>query len=110
MRITSIRAVLVALFALFSASPLYAQIPSTYYPSYAPGVANPSSGGWLEGWAGGGITNNWQGGWAGFNYAFNHNVWSSGFLLRGEGGGGHYDYTNAAIINGVQIGHVNVTY
>jgi len=65
---------------------------------------------WLEGWIGGGVQNNWQGGWAGVNYAFNHNVWSEGLLLRAEGGGGHYDYTNTAIINGSQVGFVNVDY
>src|SRR5690349_24639048 len=61
---------------------------------------------WAEAWAGFGSQNNWYGGWAGFNYAFNHNAWSSGFLLRAEGGGGHYDYTNT----GFPGGFVNVTY
>jgi Cellulose biosynthesis protein BcsS len=112
MRITSIRAVLVTLFALLGTSPLYAQasypIPGggSYPAANAPGVP------WLEGWAGFGGSNNWYGGWAGFNYAFNHNVWSEGLLLRGEGGGGHYDYTQPTIFHGSPIdgGFVNATY
>jgi Cellulose biosynthesis protein BcsS len=80
-----------------------------YYPTTAGGLPPP----WLEGWAGFGGTNNWYGGWAGFNYAFNHNVWSEGLLLRGEGQGGHYDYTNSTVINGLPVvpgGFVNATY
>src|SRR5262249_6560132 len=106
MRITSIRAVLVALFALFGASPLFAQ--SIYLPSYP--MPNATAAPWLEGWAGFGGSNNWYGGWAGFNYAFNHNAWSSGLLLRAEGGGGHYDYTQTNTIGGVPVGFVNATY
>jgi hypothetical protein len=64
----------------------------------------------MEAWAGFGGTNNWYGGWAGFNYAFNHNVWSDGLLFRVEGGGGHYDYTNGTLFNGVPVGFVNATY
>jgi cellulose biosynthesis protein BcsS len=105
---TSIRAILLAFSALLgAAAPVSAQ--AIYWPSYP--VSNaPATTPWLEGWVGGGITNNWQGGWAGFNYAFNHNVWSDGILLRGEGGGGHYDYNNASIVNGTQVGFVNATY
>jgi cellulose biosynthesis protein BcsS len=66
----------------------------------------PGGAPWAEAWAGFGSQNNWYGGWGGFNYAFNHNVYSSGFLLRGEGGGGRYNYTNTGIPNG----DVNVTY
>jgi hypothetical protein len=102
MRINLVRSVLVAAFALFGASPLYAQ---TYnWPSYP--VSGTGAAPWLEGWAGFGGTNNWYGGWAGFNYAFNHNVWSEGFLFRGEGGAGHYDYPTVNVVGG----RANVTY
>jgi hypothetical protein len=104
MRCTSLRAIFLAFLGLLSASAARAQT----FNAPVPGYAYPGSGpGWLEGWAGGGVSNNWQGGWAGFNYAFNHNVWSDGILLRGEGGGGHYNYTQP---NPPIAGLDNVTY
>lgn len=60
-------------------------------PSPVPGAAP-----WMEGWVGGGSTNNFYGGWLGVVAALNatHNVWADGWVVRGEGWGGHYDYTN----------------
>jgi hypothetical protein len=108
MRIRSTWAILLACLALLGASPVYAQGAPVYFPTAgAYGTGTP----WLEGWAGFGGSNNWYGGWAGVNYAFNHNVWSDGFLLRVEGGGGHYDYTNTTVLpNGLPVGFVNATY
>jgi hypothetical protein len=100
-RVFSLRAVLFAALSVLGVSSAHAQ--SIYLPS----APMPSTGSpWAEAWAGFGGSNQWYGGWAGFNYAFNHNVWSDGLLLRGEGGGGHYDYTNT----GFPGGFVNVTY
>jgi hypothetical protein len=63
----------------------------TTEPSPVPGGAP-----WLEGWAGFGFQNNWYGGYLGVVAALNetHNVWADGWVLRGEGIVGHYDYTN----------------
>jgi hypothetical protein len=110
MRILSIPAALVAAFASLCAAPVYAQAPAV--PFSGPTYPTPGAGGapWAEAWAGFGVTNNWYGGWAGFNYAFSHNVWGDGLLLRGEGGGGHYDYTNGTLVGGVPVGFVNATY
>jgi hypothetical protein len=107
-RILSLRAVLLAAFSLLCASPLYAQ--AIYIPSFAMPVTPGAPAPWLQGWVGGGAQNNWYGGWAGFDYAFNHNLYSDGLIFRGEGGGGHYDYTNSAIVNGNAVGFVNVDY
>src|SRR5690348_4267908 len=109
MRIPSVRILLAGL-ALCAASPVYAQAPAV--PFSGPSYPEPGASGnpWMEAWAGFGSTNNWYGGWAGFNYAFNHNVWSDGLLLRVEGGGGHYDYNNGTLVNGLPVGFVNATY
>jgi hypothetical protein len=106
-RILSLPAILFAALTLVGASSANAQLYLPAYPLPTGGAAP-----WLEGWIGGGAQNNWQGGWAGFNYAFNHNVWSEGLLLRAEGGGGHYDYTQSTIFHGSPIdgGFVNVDY
>lgn len=100
MRITSIRAALYSAFVLMAVSPVSAQ--PGYFPSYSGYSGAPA---WLEGWAGFGGSNNWYGGWAGFNYALNHNVDTDGFLIRAEGGGGHYDYNSSPA-----IGFINATY
>ena len=112
MRFRPAWAILSACLALLgaSSSSVYAQYFSVPYAG-AYGTGTP----WLEGWAGFGGSNNWYGGWAGVNYAFNHNVYSDGFLLRVEGGGGHYDYTNNSVVpppfgTGLPIGFVNATY
>jgi len=97
--VSSLRALLFAALSLLGVSSAHAQV---YFPSTLPTTGAP----WAEGWMGFGGQNNWYGGWAGFNYAFNHNAWSDGFILRGEGGGGHYDYTNTNFPGGF----VNVTY
>ena len=63
---------------------------------------------WMEGWAGFGFTNNFYGGWLGAVAALNEtrNVWSDGFVLRGEGILGHYDYSTTNLSSG----RANVTF
>jgi hypothetical protein len=92
---------LAASMSILGVVPAGAQVRSQPNPSSFPTQPNPVPGGvpWLEGWVGGGMTNNFYGGWLGAVAALNasRNVWADGWVVRGDGLVGHYDYTQPGV-------------
>ena len=85
--------------SLFGASPGWAQgsstTSSTIFPTPAP-IITSGAAPFMEAWLGFGVTQSYYGTWVGGVVALNpqHNVWESGFVLRGEANVGRYDVDN----------------
>jgi hypothetical protein len=96
--------------SMFTVAPAGAQVRSQPSKPTEPSLVPTAPPPWLEGWAGFGFQNNWYGGYLGVVAALNetHNVWADGWVLRGEGVLGHYDYNDPNYLGTGQ--NVNVTY
>src|SRR5688572_12463273 len=80
------------------------QRPSSVFAPNWGGIPSPSSTAatpWMEAWTGFGFTNNFHGGYFGAVRALNptNNVYADGFVVRGEGFVGHYNYHQVSVLH-----------
>ena len=85
--------------AILGSSPAWAQSSSTgptILSAPSPIIVNTNVPPYMEAWLGFGATHSYYGTWVGGVVALNpqHNVWDSGFVLRGEATVGRYDVDN----------------